>query len=309
MRITSSAPMRIGLFGGGTDVEPYASTYGGICLNMAINLRQKFEYDNDVNFKDGTVTRVLGPDSFHEAFLGEKGYRLIQECDAPLNSGLGSSAAAAVALLGVMNKERGIPLLRSVIAEKAWELENNGLKLFGGKQDQYAASYGGVNGMEFSSKGVGVEPLPKRFVEALEPHMMLFFVGHTRRNSKIQEGMKSLDGDQINALNNLKDLAVKGIQAIGYGEIEKAGELLDQSWMFKKKSNNGVTTTKIDKLYQLAKKKGVWGGKLCGSGGGGHVFFIAPVGKQEKIIKALEKQGAKHIDFSIDWNGLEVRKL
>lgn len=303
MQVRSTAPTRISLFGGGTDVGEYAEKYGGICLNFAINIRQVFTIDTQ-----STIHSWLQQDSldFINSLItpyrvGEMGIR--HDFDGEIESGLGSSAAAAVALVGAVDKIGNLGMPRSEIAEKAWDIEVNKVGLFGGKQDQYCSAFGGVNVMEFK-KNVEVTPLSTAYLSKVFPCLSLFYLGNNRKSPKIQEGLKKITSEQKEHLDKIKSIAFEAITNME--DPEKIGHLLNLSWNHKKLSNKGVTNENIDKIYEKAIKLGSWGGKVLGAGSGGHILFISP---PDKKIKLEEDLGLKNIDFSICWNGLEVKKI
>lgn len=299
--------MRISLFGGGTDIDSYAKKYGGFCLNMGINLRQQFILDTDnVRTFDSSLPKGAD-DSFYETILREMNSTASFEtvCDGIITGGLGSSASAAVALLGAIKKARGEKIILDEIAEKAWEIEVNKLKLFGGKQDQYAAAYGGINAIEFGSN-VSVVQLGQSFIYPVLNSILLFHTGKNRKSSKIQEGYKDLSDNQVKYLDLIKKYAFQALEIIPKGDIEGLGNLLELTWEAKKKSNNGVSNEEIDQLFDKAKELGAFGGKILGAGGGGYCIFVVHPEKQKKF---KEKIGLKWIDYSIDWNGLETRIL
>jgi len=301
--IISTAPARIGLFGGGTDLPEYANEYGGLVINFAINLRQ--------HIKLGTPAFKIqqGDEVFYRTILDhfKSGQKLNASFDGVIEAGLGSSAAAAVALIGAISRDHNLNLNPHQIAEKAWLLEFNDLKLYGGKQDQFASAYGGVNFIEFDRKGVRVNPLARGFVEPLIPSMLLFYTGSNRKSSIIQEGFKKIGKAQSEVMHKIKELAVEAVNPIGEGEVDKVGYLLDVSWDFKKASNLGVTNPKIDKLYAKAKRLGAYGGKICGAGGGGYMLFIINPNKKAEFIERFEEPNVSWVDFSVDWNGVETR--
>ena len=302
MVVQSLAPLRIGLAGGGTDVGEYAENHGGLCLNMAINIRQDFHLEPD--FKKET---------YSNDFCG----KLLKELDLPcsgfgqffpdkfIGSGLGSSASAAVALVGAANKINNLGLSKMEIAEKAWDIEVNKIGLFGGRQDQLAAVYGGMNVFQFGKK-VTVIPISKSYVDVLYPHLLLFHTGIERNEHKIQEGLKTLTKRQVNILDEIKRLAALSLVPLVKGDIKEFGQLMKESWEYKQKSNNGVSNQQIDAIMEKGWKLGAWGGKLNGSGGGGTVLFVVDPDRQEDFKKQI---GLKHIDFSPDYQGLDVRIL
>ena len=305
MKIISTSPCRLSLFGGGTDIEPYSSIYGGICINLAINLRQHFILSDDG--KDNVYPVGANP-HFYETFLKEfywKPASIVSTFDSFIESGIGASASAAVALVSGLAKASSQPLTRQEIAEKAWDIEVNKLGIFGGKQDQYAASFGGGSLLIFEDRVYRYSLNLQRIL----PYLVLFHTGKNRKSADIQEGFKELSPEQILALDKIKDIAYEAIDPVRFGDWKKVGELLDQTWEFKKKSNTGVTNARIDELYALSKNCGALGGKIMGAGGGGFMLFVCPPEIQEELIKALEENGCKWTDFDIDNNGVETRIL
>ena len=283
---------------------------------MAINLRQKvtvyFGEDLD-SFKGDNISPKGADPNFYHEILDEFGIegeiRFKSEFDGLIESGIGSSASAAVALVGAINKRLNMGLTLDQIAQKAWWLEVENIKLFGGKQDQWAATYGGVNAMEFHKDQVTVAPLAKGFIEPIMPYLILFYTGENRKSAIIQEGFKELNTHQIKTLNNIKDLAYKAIDPLGKGDIGEVASLMRQNWELKKISNLGVTNERVDKIYTRAMRAGCWAGKILGAGGGGYMLFICPPGRHNGVINALRMMGVQHWDFSVCWNGLEVREI
>ena len=304
MKVIAQAPSRISIFGGGTDLPAYADQWGGICLNMAINIRHKIVVGGK-----NKLTKEDSPD-FFKAFTE---LPIEHEYDGSIEGGLGSSAGLAVALTGALYRYSKEDIILKDIAEKAWDIETNSLKMFGGRQDQYCAAFGGVNVMEFGwrffGKDVKVTPLSKDYIEWLLPHLVLFHTGFTRKSPKIQEGLKTLSDDQVFHLTIVKNMAIQGIEAIANKDINKVADLMKQSWEAKKASNKGVSNEEIDKIYEEGLKEGALAGKLLGSGGGGHFLNLVRPEAREAFIKKMEEKGLKWVDFSVDWTGLDVRIL
>ena len=322
MIIISTSPCRLSLFGGGTDINPYCDLYSGLTINMAINLRQKLTvyFDKDIiNFNNGkggpNIFPTLANPNFYYTILKEFGLddmhqiKFKSECDGIIESGLGSSAAAAVSLLGVINKKLNLKLSLDQIAHKAWELEVKKIGLFGGKQDQYIAAFGGVNIMEFKDGKVDITPLAKGFIEPLFPYLCLFYTGENRQSALIQEEFRNLTQKQIEALDEIKKLAVEAIDPITQGDFKQVGYLLNKAWEFKKASNKGVTNKRIDEIYSKALKAGALGGKIMGAGGGGFILFICPIWAQVVLKERLREMGCEWWDFSPCFQGLDVRIL
>ena len=314
MKILATAPARISLFGGGTDVPSYFTKYGGKVINMAINLRQhvKVYVGDDLFGHNGNKFPYdADPRLFYEIFkkYGLNGIHHIgirSEFDGFVKSGLGSSASAAVALIGGFYKHIGKKLDRAAIAEEAWDIEVNTLGWYGGKQDQYAAAYGGMNLIEFG-KQVKVTPLPRKQAENLLFSMVLIYIGGTRESRDIQKGFKELTEEQIKALDAIKSYVDKAQHYINRGDLRSVGTLMHEVWQLKKKSNKGVSNPKIDEIYNYAFENGALGGKILGAGGAGYMLFIVKPEDKENFIGKMKENGYEDIDFSIDWNGVEAR--
>ena len=311
MRIFTQTPTRVSLLGGGTDLPVFSDKYGGVVLSMAINLRQLMAFDTE-----NTSTPLMpenGSETFYKAFLEEFklpncSYNCIS--DVPIQSGLGASASAAVGLTASLAQITGKKLTRTQIAEKAWDIEVNKLGLYGGKQDQYAASYGGLNLITFDQDGkVLVSPIDRKKAEFWEQRILLFFTGSVREKPNIQDKLKELSDEQIAALQKIKECTMEAHIDINELRVASLGKLMQDAWEAKKKSNPLVTTPHIDELYEAGMNAGALGGKLLGSGGGGFMAFLVDLPQQEAVKKALQELGAIWYDFSIDWNGVQTRIL
>lgn len=293
MKVRTQAPIRISLLGGGTDVGEYAEKYGGVCVNMAINIRQKFTLDSE--HSNTSLVRGDSKDfirSFVPDHIGVK-----HEFDGFIHGGLGTSASAAVALISGLSRMIGINFSRRQIAESAWEAEVGTLGMFGGKQDQYCATFGGFNSMYFRDD-VEVLRFDRDVAEDHAKNILLFDTGIRRKDKDIQEGLKKISSKQKAALDNMKSIAMDAY-------TQDLGKLLDDNWRYKKESNN-VSTPDIDHLYDKGKKLGAVGGKLCGSGGGGYMIFYVPKERQVDFKKDI---GIRWVDYSIDWQGVDSRIL
>ena len=306
MKVISSSPVRIGLFGGGSDTSPYSDLYGGAVINMAINIRQEIEMSDEV----GEYKYIPGANpKFYEAFFKRFNFTpgsLKVSFPERIESGLGSSASAAVTLVAALAKLTNKKLSREEIALMAWDVEVNDLGMFGGLQDQYAAAFGGLNYITFGKEGARVIPFQQALGDELQRYMLLFDTRITRTDTKIQESMKNLTDFRKKNLDIVKSFATHAYEILNSADPEVIGTMLDSAWEFKKKTNN-VTTKEIDSIYQTAIESGAWGGKLCGSGGGGCMIFMAPLYKHTLIKNNLSNMGCKWIDFEIDWNGVSTR--
>lgn len=324
MRITtliirSSAPSRLSLFGGGTDIPSYYEENDGFVINIAINLRAHFTlYTGDDIFamKGEDIVPLRGKKPFIHAFLREYGHRSWHDSkyesdfDGLLESGLGSSAASAVAILGALNKERDLRMDQYQIANRAWDIEVNNLGLFGGKQDQIASSFGGMNTIEFTKDNISVTQLDKEVAQRLVPNLVLFHTGQFRKSPTIQEGFKAPIERQIKSLDQIKYVAQGALDPIIRGDLKTVGRLLNDAWELKKQSNWGVSNKDLDFIYYQGIKNGALGGKLCGSGGGGYMFFLITE-KMDKMtfVHKMEKFDLEWTDFDLDAQGVTARIL
>lgn len=306
MIVRSIAPTRISLFGGGTDLDIYAKEHRGIVISMAIDLYQHSTLytGNDMWGVNNNEFPTYADDTFYYHLLNkyERGsmhhHRQINKFDGLIKSGLGSSGAAIVALLGAANKAFNLNL--KDIPETAYQYENEVQTT--GRQDVYASYYGGVNCFEFKDK-VTVTPLAKGFISPLLSSIVLF---HTNIKRKKNPQMVELTKDQKKFLDETKELAVAAIDHIAEGNVQTVGELLNIGWELKKKTNK-VSSSEIDDIYSYALKNGAIGGKLLGSGGGGYMIFVTKDPKH--LIEKMKEKNIENWEFNVDWNGLMVKEL
>jgi len=335
MIIRSKAPLRIGLAGGGTDVAPYSDIYGGAILNATINLyayatieprndgrivieavdRQQtisldsttfLEIDGKLDLAKGIYNRLV-KDFTHKALS----FKLTTYVDAPPGSCLGSSSTLVVAITGAFAEWLRLPLGEYDIARLAWEIERVDLNMAGGKQDQYAATFGGVNFMEFfNDNKVIVNPLRIRadVLNELSYNMLLYYTQTSRYSSDIIEAqMKNVseqDQDSLLATHNIKKQAIMMKEAILKGKLDQIGDILNFGWENKKKMAAGITNANLDEIYATAIKNGATGGKISGAGGGGFMFFYCPQNFRFKVKHALEQRGGYVLPFEFTKNGL-----
>ncbi|MBP9752596.1 MAG: dehydrogenase [Proteobacteria bacterium] len=316
----SKAPLRLGLAGGGTDVSPFCDVYGGAVLNATISLYAYCTIEDlnnneiifnalDFEVKEQFLTSDLLNDEGLRLHRGV--YRRIVRdflnntpppisiatfCDAPPGSGLGSSSTLVVAMLHAYVEHFNLPLGEYDIAHLAYEIERVDLKLDGGKQDQYAAAFGGVNFMEFyDNDKVIVNPLrirPQTLAE-LESSLVLFYTGVSRDSDKIiqdQIQVTSTNKNNLDAMKDIKDMAFVMKEHILKGNIKGFAECLVHSWQSKKKTSTKVSNLNIDKIYNDVMQLGAYAGKVSGAGGGGFMMFIVDFSKKLEIIRYLERQ-------------------
>lgn len=326
--IKSRAPMRISFAGGGTDVAPFSEEYGGAVLNSAIskyayvtlseresgivlkssdyipglqyNEKRELVEDGKVDILKATIKNYL-----HSS----RGMEISFFLDAPRRSGLGASASAFVALLSAINQAESLGMTRKRIAEEAWRLEREELNNIGGKQDQYVSAFGGINYLEFSSKGVDVFPLrvDDRTAMELESRIIIFYYKPREASGTVLEGqianVREKKKETIDALLRSRDIAKEMKQGMLNGDVESIGRLLDEGWVEKKKFSNSISSSGIDSLYSHLKEKGVIGGKISGAGGGGFMFVLTEENKTLDVYYYLLELGLSPIFLSIDKRG------
>ncbi|NNF02355.1 MAG: dehydrogenase, partial [Bacteroidia bacterium] len=230
--------------------------------------------------------------------------------DAPPGSGLGSSSTLVVAILGAFVEALKLPLGEYDIAQLAFDIERKDLAMAGGKQDQYAATFGGVNFMEFYGEKVIVNPLRIKnyYLDELQFNTLLFYTETSRLSSKIIESqvknVKEKSEKSIEAMHKLKEQAIRMKEAILKGELNKIGEILDFGWHYKKEMASGITNPMIDKLYETAKNAGATGGKISGAGGGGFMTIYCPGNTRYSVIDALSGFNGSINRFEFTKNGL-----
>lgn len=335
MIIRSKAPLRLGLAGGGSDVSPYSDLYGGAILNATISMyayatiqprddnkiilnsidkKQRFEFDsaeyleinNQFDLAKGIYNRVVS--GFTKKPLS---FELTTFVDAPPGSGLGTSSTLVVAILGAFAEWLGLPLGEYDMAHLAYEIERVDLDMAGGKQDQYAATFGGVNFMEFyKDDKVIVNPLRIKsvYLNELAYNLILYNTETSRLSSKIIEAQTSnvINKNEVTmeATHKLKQQAIMMKEAVLKGELDKIGEILDFGWQNKKLMAKGITNQMIDDIYNTAIENGASGGKISGAGGGGFMVFYCPNNTRIKVIEALKKFGGEPKRYEFTTQGL-----
>jgi D-glycero-alpha-D-manno-heptose-7-phosphate kinase len=277
-----------------------------ISLNFAETSR--LPVNGELDLIKGAYNKVV------ELFTGKPlSFTITTWVDAPAGSGLGSSSTLLIAVLGAFTEWMKLPLGEYDIAKLAYEIEREDLKMAGGKQDQYAATFGGVNFMEFSENGkVIVNPLRIKdsVLNELSNNIILFYTETSRISSEIilkqQKRVSEGTNNAVEAMHEIKRLAVLMKEAILRGEIDRMGELLNMSWEYKKRMADGITNPLIDTIYDRAISAGATGGKISGAGGGGFMFFYCPGNTRYKVIKALESFGGQAKRYDFTRTGLET---
>jgi len=325
------APTRISLGGGGTDLEAYYATHGGLVVSVAIN---RYCYvvaqpeDNErieivaSNYHNLAVEPSVNglawngslalPRAAVKHFRLRRGLRINFGSEVPPGTGLGSSSSLAVALVQALSALIGETLDRAEIAEIASDLEINRLGMPIGRQDQYVAAFGGLNAITFSADGIQVTPVMMDAVhrQRLERNLMLFFTGSSRHSSEILRHQHRRTAHAvpvvIESLDAIKSLASDTRLALERGEIDAIGELLDMAWQRKKTLAPSISNAFIDECYALARSRGALGGKITGAGGGGFLMFYCPRRAQPAVRAALTARGLTPMEFRFDHSGVQV---
>jgi D-glycero-alpha-D-manno-heptose-7-phosphate kinase len=327
--VRARAPLRLSFCGGGTDVSPYPEEHGGMVLSATINqyafasLRPRrdsrftlasLDYDVVAKYDHPRRMRLDGNLDLIKAAvkaLGVKrGADLWVHSDAPPGSGLGSSSTLVVAVIGVLSEWLRRPISGYDAAELAYRIERIDLGLAGGRQDQYAAAFGGFNLIEFHKDSTLVNPLRIRrdTLQELEYRMLLCYMGQTRQSARIIERQvahyREGSAPTVEALHHLKALTLDMKKALLLGDVDAIGELLHQAWEHKKRLDEDITTTHVDRLYKLARREGAIGGKMPGAGGGGYFLFLTRFDRKHRVAQALEKHGGQVVPFQFESRGL-----
>lgn len=331
--IRSRAPLRISFAGGGTDVPPYPELYGGAVISTTIdryayvtiktnvskglrvisqdyNLLEKFDSISELQI-DGKMGLVKA--ALLQAGLKKENLDIIIHVDSPPGSGLGSSSAVAVSLIGSFAKYINEHLSAYQIAERAIHLEREMVGIKGGYQDQYASTFGGFNFIEFK-RTVTVNPLrlKSEVLHELLASLILLDTGKTRLSGhilkkQIQQYEKK-DEQTLKHLDAIKQLVFDVKDSLLKGDVEEIGKMLDKHWIHKKEISKGITNLHIDKIYETAKKNGALGGKILGAGGGGHMLFLCDPDKRHEIVRKIENM-ASIVKFNFDHVGLQTWTL
>lgn len=329
MVIRGRAPLRISFGGGGTDVSPYCEEHGGAIIGSTIN---KYAYcsiipkdndeiivhslDFDMTVKYNTKENYVYNGSLDLVKAALKrmdinsGCEVYLQCDAPPGSGLGTSSTVMVAMLSAMAKWKGVELDGYALANLAYEVEREELKIAGGFQDQYASTFGGFNFIEFHGKNnVVVNPLriKKEIINELQYNLLLCYTGNIHVSANIIKDQVSnyekKDEEVLDAMSNVKALAYAMKDELLKGNLNSFGKLLDYGWQSKKKMSNKITNPQIDELYDTAKKAGALGGKLLGAGGGGYLLMYCPYNIRHKVAAQMEAAGGQLADWNFELRG------
>lgn len=327
----------MGLAGGGTDVSPFSDIYGGAILNATINMyayttlepteEGKIVFENPVNpelsetFDSCDSLLPEGHFVLHKGVYNRivrqfthrpLSFKISSFVDAPAGSGLGTSSTLVVSILGAFVEWLKLPLGEYDIARLAYEIEREDLAMSGGKQDQYAATFGGFNYMEFIDDNVVVNPLRIRqcYMDELAHNLVLYYTATSRVSAQIiDDQRKNVAGKKqksIDAMLKLKEQAQQMKEILLKGDIDAIGSILDFGWQYKKQMADSISNELIDSVYDAAIAAGASGGKISGAGGGGFMFFYCPSTTRYRVIDALAAFGGKAKRYEFVNEGLKT---
>jgi D-glycero-alpha-D-manno-heptose-7-phosphate kinase len=321
--IITRAPLRITFGGGGTDLPSYYRKFGGELVAAGIDkyiyiaLHKIFPKEFIIKYSQyervPTAQEIKHP-IIREALMGHKiepPLEVISLADIPDGTGLGSSGSFTVSLLKALAYYRRENVLTQSLAEEACDIEINRLGQPIGKQDQYAAAFGGITSFTFHKDDtVEVRPVkvPTDALHALEDNLLLFFTGFSRSASGVLNDQKkkseSLDKDMLDNLHFTKELGISSRKALEGGDLREFANLMHVHWENKKKRSSGMSNSAIDKAYNVARDAGALGGKLIGAGAGGFLMFYTenPVA----LRTAMAREGLEEVRFKFDFEGAKV---
>ena len=317
--IIVQTPLRISLFGGGTDFPGYFRAEGGCVLSSAIDkyvyviLKERFDDQIRISY---TVTEIVNQvDDINHELIREalkmtgikKGVEIVTMGDVPAGTGLGSSSTVTVGALHAFHTYCGQTISMEQLAREACEIEVDILNKPIGYQDQFIASYGGLRFLEFHQDGsvshqaIEVDP---DISNQLSIRLMLLYSGAPRRSETILSEQKNNIHNNLTALSKLKEITYEARIALTEGRLDTIGCLLHESWELKKSLAAGITNGEIGEIYQIARKAGALGGKITGAGGGGFLMLYCPPDKREHVRSALSH--LKELPFHLEPNGSRV---
>jgi D-glycero-alpha-D-manno-heptose-7-phosphate kinase len=312
-------PLRISLFGGGTDFPDYFRANGGSVLSSAIDkyiyviLKERFDDQIRISY---TVTEIVNrvDDINHELIREamkmtgiQKSVEVVTLGDIPAGTGLGSSSTVTVGALHAFHTYRGQMISMERLAREACEIEVDILSKPIGYQDQFIASYGGLRFFEFHQDGsvdhqaVEIDPI---IVNELSSRLILLYSGITRKSESILSDQKTNIHSNLDALAKLKEMACQARIALTEGKLDTIGYLLHDSWELKKSLAPGINNGRLGEIYQTARNAGALGGKVTGAGGGGFLMLYCPLDKKGEVRSALSH--LKELPFRLEPNGSKV---
>ena len=339
MNVRSRAPLRLGFGGGGTDLSPYCDEHGGVVLNATID-RYAYAHvstrsDSQIVFRaddlglsetlpcslDFDVRQGLGLHRavYRHMMLEHNGgvatpLTITTTIDVPEGSGLGASSALTVALIEAFVVAMELPLGPYDVAGLAFDIERRQLGLAGGRQDQYAAAFGGFNFIEFLQGGANVivNPLRMRrdYLNEFESSLVICFSGQSRKSARIIEqqvaGLIALSDATVSAMHEMKEHAVRMKRYLLSGDVPSMAEVLNSSWLSKKRTASSVSSSNVERLLEIALSAGAWAGKVSGAGGGGFIMLLTDPEIRYQVIRTLNEAGGTASAVKLTFEGAEA---
>ncbi|MCY7418224.1 MAG: GHMP kinase [Chloroflexi bacterium] len=336
MLIRAKAPLRISFGGGGTDVPPFTELEGGCVLSATIDRyawgtlrprhdgglciesrdfgtslsyssRRDMVLDGELDLAKAAIRRLTGD--------YDQGFDLYLHSDAPPGSGLGSSSAMMVAMVGLLKEWKGLPLTDYEVADTAHQIERHDLAIAGGMQDQYAATFGGVNFIEFGADRVVVNSLRlgRDILNELEYNLLLVDTGLVRLSSNIIEDQvaryERREHDSVDALRQIKSIALEMKDKLLHRKWDDFGHLLDEEWQQKKRMSDRISSPELDDLYRFARENGAIGGKITGAGGGGFLLLYCDFERKHALADLLRQRGCDPSEVALERDGLQTWRV
>ena len=331
--VFSKAPLRMALAGGGTDLEPYYTRYGGFVLNATIDqyayckiepsrewcfksidlgIEEKHNLWNNVEYIDSKLKLLINSYQYLTKDVEREPVKITTYVEAPPGSGLGSSSALVVALIAAIAEYYNVPLGEYDMAEYAIEIERKICDLPGGKQDQFAAAFGGFNFMEFLKDGrtiVNPLRLNQKTQNMMELSTVLYYVGKPRKDSRVIENTaKGLVDSKtvLNATHEIRNACINYKRGLLMGDFDMISELMETYWRMKLETNPHVASPEILDSYDYARKNGATAAKISGAGGGGHMVLFTEFEERHRLISALKNKEGRVVPFKFVNHGVDV---
>jgi len=327
------SPVRISFAGGGTDLPAYYEQFGGAVLSTAINKYfytilckrndgrvqvissdlRVFETWHDIASMDARGSGLEIPLAILKDMASDISVDLFLSSEIPPGTGLGSSASVCVNILKTLTTYLNRPLSKYDLAERAFHITRDVLGRHVGRQDEFAAAFGGLNFITFRTDGfTEVQPvdLDPALLRELQSNLMLFFTGSAHNSWTIlqeqEKSTRSPKGPAVEALHQVRELADRMLSALRAGDLNLFGSLLDEAWQAKKRISGMISNSRIDHLYELARRNGALGGKITGAGGGGFLLLYCEHERRDVVRSALRAEGIQEMAFALDTNGAQV---
>lgn len=325
--VRSRAPLRIGLAGGGSDIAPYQQAFGGYVINATIDMyaycviekltaeklvfaandlgeEQQFKLDSCLSYDKSDSLALIKAVYSKVINIYNNDVRvpvqITTHCDVLPGSGLGSSSTIVVALIEAMTRYLGVSVTTKEMAKLAYQIERVDCGLAGGMQDQYSASYGGLNEMTFIQSGevlVEMLEIPQSILDELETSLILFYTGTSRDSGHIisdqVSGFESGSHSVLNGIHGIKNEAKKMKQHLLNGNLQGIADSLNAGWKNKKLTAKSITNSHIDQMMRVALNSGALGGKISGAGGGGFLLLLVDAAQRSAVIDKMRGLGGE----------------